>query len=205
MLKHVSIVLATLVFAAVACAQVVEAPADAYQVQYVSNLNIGESYINLVNAGSVSGLDPAGRVCANIYAHTPDQQLVSCCACPVTPNGVKTLSAKSDLFTNTLTPGIANDGVIKIIVTTNPANTTCNPASVLPANLVAGLRAWRTTLHKNTSTNAYEVSENEFLNAPLSATELAKETSYCGFIQANGSGYGICRSCRLGTQGASRQ
>jgi hypothetical protein len=177
----------------------VPAPADAFQVQYVANLNVGESYVNLVNAGTVNGFDPAGRICANIYAHTPDQQLVACCACPVTPNGVKTLSAKVDLFTNTLTPGVANEGVVKII-----AATTCNPASVAPENMVSGLVAWRTTLHLNTTTGGYSLTENKFVNAWLSATELLKETTYCGFIQANGSGYGICRSCRLGTQGGAK-
>ncbi len=199
MLRHITIVLAIFALAAVASAQIVPAPADAFQVQYVANLNVGESYINLVNAGTVNGFDPAGNICANIYAHTPDQQLIACCACPVTPNGVKTLSAKVDLFTNTLTPGVANDGVVKII-----AATTCNPASVAPEAMVSGLRAWRTTLHLNTTTGAYQLTENVFQNAPLSETELLKETTYCGFIQANGSGFGICRSCRLGTQAATR-
>jgi hypothetical protein len=36
-------------------------------------------------------------------------------------------------------------------------------------------------------------------------SELTKLTTYCGFIQANGSGYGICKSCREGAAGAARQ
>jgi hypothetical protein len=42
-------------------------------------------------------------------------------------------------------------------------------------------------------------------NAAISAAELARITSLCGFIQANGSGYGICRSCRLGGLEAVKQ
>jgi len=38
----------------------------------------------------------------------------------------------------------------------------------------------------------------------LSAAELARVTSFCGFIQSNGSGFGICRSCRLGGLGAAK-
>jgi hypothetical protein len=44
------------------------------------------------------------------------------------------------------------------------------------------------------------VTETEFAKSDLSVSELAKLTTYCGFIQANGSGYGICKSCRQGAQ-----
>jgi hypothetical protein len=39
----------------------------------------------------------------------------------------------------------------------------------------------------------------------LSATELAKLTGFCAFIQANGSGFGICKSCRFGALGATQK
>ena len=47
----------------------------------------------------------------------------------------------------------------------------------------------------------YGVTETEFAKSDLSVSELAKLTTYYGFIQANGSGYGICKSCRQGAQG----
>jgi len=53
--------------------------------------------------------------------------------------------------------------------------------------------------------NTYAVTETEFSKADLSQAELTRNTAYCGFIQANGSGFGICRSCRLGGQGAVKQ
>jgi hypothetical protein len=49
------------------------------------------------------------------------------------------------------------------------------------------------------------VTETNFVNKGLSAAELARITSFCGFIQANGSGFGICRSCRLGGLGGVEQ
>ena len=42
------------------------------------------------------------------------------------------------------------------------------------------------------------ITETEFLPATLSAGEALRLTSLCTFINGNGSGFGICRSCRLG-------
>jgi hypothetical protein len=41
--------------------------------------------------------------------------------------------------------------------------------------------------------------------APLPGTELAGLTALCNFIQANGTGFGICKSCRLGALGGSKK
>jgi hypothetical protein len=51
-----------------------------------------------------------------------------------------------------------------------------------------------------TSTTTYSTTETEFSWAALSATELARISDRCQDIQENGSGYGICRSCRAGGQ-----
>ena len=40
---------------------------------------------------------------------------------------------------------------------------------------------------------------------PPAGTELAALSSVCSFIQANGTGFGICKSCRLGALGGARQ
>jgi hypothetical protein len=59
--------------------------------------------------------------------------------------------------------------------------------------------AWGTTLHALPTTPVtYGVTETQFAQPPLSLSELNRLTSTCGFIQSNGSGFGICRSCRLG-------
>jgi len=47
------------------------------------------------------------------------------------------------------------------------------------------------------------VTETAFLPASLSEGEFTRLTQLCGFINGNGSGFGICRSCRLGGLGAT--
>lgn len=178
-------------------------PSDAFQVRYAANLNIGDSVINISNAGTTNTGGALTNICANVYAFSPDEQLISCCSCTVTPNALVSLSAVSDLISNTLTPARPNSIVVKLIAT---AGTTCNASNVPAANLAAGMVAWGTTLHAApTSPVTYQVTETAFSEKGLSAGELARLTSFCGFIQANGSGFGICRSCRLGGQGALHQ
>jgi hypothetical protein len=176
-----------------------------FQVHPISNLNIGDSVVNLTNTGTLSGFDPAGRICVNAYVFSPDEQLVACCSCPVTPNALNSLSAKNDLVSNTLTPGVPTSIVVKLLASV-PAGGSCNPSSPNASNLVRGMRAWATSLHALPTTPVtYFGSESEFSKAELSATELAKLTGFCAFIQANGSGFGICKSCRLGGLGAVSQ
>lgn len=208
------IALASLAFAGVAFAAPDDTPIGApagvtdvtfYQVAYASNLVAGDSYVNLTNTGTLSGFDPDGRICVNVYTFDPSEELISCCACPVTPDGLKSLSAKQDLVSNTLTPGVPGSIVIKLLATSTLTGGTCNPSMPTATTLVGGMRAWATTLHQNTASGTFELTENAFSNSILSVSELRKLTTYCGFIQANGSGFGICRSCRLGGLGGAQQ
>ena len=179
------------------------APADAFQVRYAANLNVDDSVINVTNAGTQNTAGGAlTNICVNVYAFSPDEQLISCCSCVVTPNALVSLSARSDLISNTLTPAVPNSIVVKLVAT---SGTSCNASNAPAANLAAGMRAWGTTLHATPTAGTYAVTETAFDQAGISAAELARITTFCGFIQANGSGYGICRSCRLGGQGAVRR
>src|ERR1700680_1006263 len=161
-----------------------------YQLRYLANLDKGDSYVNLTNAGTLSGFDPAGRICVNVYTFDPAEELISCCACPVTPNGLNSLSARNDLISNTLTPGVPTSITVKLLSSVPLPGNTCNAASPNAANLVRGMRAWATTLHLNTSVlpapGVYQETETPFSVAELSASELAKLTGFCAFIQANG-------------------
>ncbi len=179
------------------------APTDAFQVRYASNLNVGDSVINITNSGTTNTGGALTNICANVYAFSPDEQLISCCSCTVTPNALVSLSAVSDLVSNTLTPARPNSIVVKLLAT---AGTSCNASNVPAANLAGGMVAWGTTIHAlPTSPVSYGVTETQFAQPGLSQAELTRLTSFCGFIQANGSGFGICRSCRLGGQGAVKQ
>jgi len=195
------------VFSALAIAQGVP---GAYQLHYAANLTAGDSVINLTNAGPVGEevmcsdtptVDPVGDICANVYVFAEDQQLIACCSCPLTPNHLRTLSVLNDLISNTLTPGVPI-GVTVALLATDGSTGSCNPAA--PGDLVQGLRAWGTTLHAAPG-GGFAVTETEFSHAELSVSEYSKLVSYCGFIDANGSGYGVCKSCANGAAGAAKQ
>ena len=188
-----------------------------FQVRYASNLTIGDSVVNFTNDGASStatGLETGGfqngNLCVNVYAYSPDEQLVSCCTCLVTPNGLASLSVSNDLVSNTLTPIRPSAAVVKLVGSSG-VNGSCNAATVsrTGANLLTpGLIAWGTTIHALPTTNGtpagtYGVTETAFSRATLSNAELMRMTQLCGFIQANGSGYGICKSCRFGGLGAA--
>src|SRR5271166_2885174 len=182
-----SLALSTAAFAADPAAG---GPPDAFQINYASNLNIGDSFINISNTGAVSGTDPAGRICANVYAFDPAEEMISCCSCLITPNGLNSLSNHTDVISNTLTPGVPTSVVIKLVATL-PNGTTCDAGNAgIPftsTQLAPGMLAWGTTLHQAPG-GAYQVTETPFQTAVLSTTELAKLNSYCSFIQVLGSG-----------------
>jgi hypothetical protein len=191
------------------------APVDAFQIRYAANLTISDSYINLTNAGTSStsaGLNGGfqnGNLCVNVYAYSPDEQLVSCCSCLVTPNAVASLSAVNDVILNPLTPIRPSSLVVKLLATDDAAG--CNAAGVQRTganSLKPGLVAWMTTAHAlpvnaGTPPGAMGVTETPFSRASLSDAEFTRMTQLCAFIRANGSGYGICKSCRFGALGGA--
>ncbi len=197
---------------------------EPFQVRYTANLAIGDSVINFTNTGEglrvpVPAAPVAGapvqnaNLCVNVYAFSPDEQLVSCCSCLVTPDGLDSLSAINDLTSNTLTPGRPTSIVVKLLATTGTGATTACDASTAgtPANpLTNGLAAWGTTIHPlpvtvGSPVGTFGITETRFVPALLSAAELTRITTLCGFIQITGSGFGICKSCRLGGLGGVKQ
>ncbi len=185
---------------------------DVFQVRYVSNLTIGDSVIDFTNTGASSTVAlpiQNGNLCVNAYVFSPDEQLISCCSCAVTPNGLQSLSARNDLISNTLTPGVPTSVVVKLLAS---SQATCNASTVTPATLALapGLAAWGTTIHAapvtaGTPAGTFGITETPFTRSTLSAAELTRLTTLCSFNQVNGSGFGICKSCRLGGLGADRQ
>ena len=187
-----------------------------YQIRYAANLLIGDSVVNMTNSGASSTVGypiSNGNLCANVYTYSPDEQLVTCCSCFVTPNGLMSLSTRGDLISNTLTPLVPTSVVIKILGTKGTTANSCNASlagQTAGSEIVPGLVAWGTTIHPvpvvgSTATGTYAVTESSFTPATLSSAELFRMTALCGFIQANGSGYGICKSCRSGGLGAGKK
>ncbi len=91
----------------------------------------------------------------------------------MTPNALVSLSANSDLVSNTLTPAHPTSIVVKLLGSTGA----CNPAA--PGALASGLLAWGTTLHSSSSVAGGNFgTEIAFSPATLSAGELARITSF---------------------------
>jgi len=171
-------------------------PDDALQMRYAAHLDIADSVVNMTNAGT-SG----GSLCANLYTFDPAEELISCCTCTITPGALQSLSVLRSLTSNTLTFAIPTAVVVKIVASSSGA---CNAASITSDSLAPGLRAWATTIHQSpTAATSYSITETPFSTATLVAPELNHLTSYCGFIQAIGSGYGICQGCVTNGLGAT--
>jgi len=177
--------------------------ADIFQVRYASNLNQGDSVINITNSGSTHAPGSGGNLCVNVYAFDPSEEMVSCCACQVTPNALVSLSVQGDLISNTLSPSTPTAVVVKLVSSLPSGSGQCNPGVIY--DVASGMRAWGTTLHALPGTpTTYGVTESGFLSGGLNELELDHLISFCGFIQANGSGFGICKSCRAGGLGGAK-
>ena len=205
-----STLLASFALSMVAFAQPNVTVDSPYQVRYVSNINLGDGVINITNSGArgaglAAGTTAAttGALCVNVYAFSPDEQMISCCSCPVTPNGLVSLSTRRDLVNNTLTPAVPTAIVVKLLAST-PVGGSCSGSAANPGALSSGMLAFGTTVHAGVAAGETVITETQFLPASLSAGELARLTNLCTFIQANGSGFGICSTCRLGGLGAGR-
>jgi hypothetical protein len=204
---------------------------DTFQINYTANLNLADSVINLKNAGyHKQTLFGHGYLCANVYAFDAAEELISCCSCPLTANSLRSLSVRNDILSNTLTPAIPTSIDVKIVWTTPLKDTEhpdCN-ASVSPAGpppstgclalavpqagavkpncYASGGRAWMTHIHAgpNPAPANLSMTEDRFTNVPLSQNEEGILQLLCAFIQGNGSGFGICKSCRLGGQAGTQ-
>ena len=208
----------TLICVACKSTDLIAVKGNPFLVRYASNLTSGDSVINLTNTGengaSITGPGfgaAAGNVCVNVYAFSPDEQLISCCSCLITPNGLVALSVKDDLISNTLTGVRPNSVVVKLVNTGAGAaftGATCSNSAAIAGGtgfpLAGGLVAFGTTVHAAASAGAFAVTETPFLQATLSPTELASITNRCTNIIGNGSGFGICRSCRAGGLASNR-
>jgi len=211
-----TVIVSALALATAAFAQTPATLDGPFQINYAANLQFGESFINITNSGANGAplLGPgfggaAGNICVNVYAFSPDEQEISCCSCLVTPNGLVSLGVNRDLTSRTLTGVIPTSAVVKLVATLAGAGgtgTSCtNSAAMATAGTLAnGMLAWETTVHAGPTGGTFDTTENAFRPATLSAGELASIVGRCAATIGNGSGFGICFSCRAGGLGASR-
>jgi hypothetical protein len=180
---------------------VAQAQSDVFSLNYFDNIGAVEgndSTVRITNPGTTGAPTladkTAGDLCALIYVFRPDQQMAECCACKVTPNGLRTLSVRNDLTSNPLTSDSFVNGVIKIVSSTGTKVTSSKGQTYIRCDATAPsptptLIAWGTHVQ-----NSGAITETAFEKAPLSAPELAVLTDKCSDINDNGSGHGLC-SC----------
>src|ERR1700758_2557749 len=109
---------------------------DVYKINYFSNnaAPAPDATVRISNPGLTYG-----NLCAMIYVFDADQQMVECCGCTETHNGLRTLSVRANLTNNPLTGIVSRNGVIKVVsaaVNSSPCDPTAN---VSPK---ANLRSW---------------------------------------------------------------
>src|SRR5690349_5103716 len=115
---------------------------DVYQVHPF--FAASPAIVQIVNPG-VQGTPISsnhGTVCADIYVFDLNQEMLECCACPITANGTLSLLATgapgAALRANTLTAATPVAGMFKI-VSAQAVSGTCNPENPIPT---PDLRAW---------------------------------------------------------------
>ena len=189
-----------------------------FQLKYF-NTNYGSGQITISNAGSSSsGSDPSndatGTLCANFYSFDPNEEMQTCCACPVTPNGLSSLNINEDILAQNLIVNPSSAITVKVLFTSKAGQNSggiCDPTRVTTFSLAKGGLAWGANLRNVTFQGSppvavKAVTETKFTNAELSAAELTKLATYCQYIKILGSQVtGICKSCQSGARGAIGQ
>ena len=177
----------------------------------------GDALVRIVNAGNFEtdglatlGSSLQGDVCANIYVFNDVQEMQECCQCDLSANSLRTISVIADLTSNPLITAESTEaGVIKIIgvapLSQGPPSV-CRNSLAFPTPLAEGLHAWINHTESMASNQAgftppfgfvTSTSVEEFAHSALDFGELNQLFTECAFINAHGSGHGICK-CGLG-------
>ncbi len=147
--------------------------------------------VRIINTGQIgSPIDVGtrhGTVCANIYVFDANQEMLECCSCPITANGLLTMDVAAQLLNQPLTGVTPDAGVVKVV-----ADTGCNPTSVtspVPHALAA-------CIVKILDKASPKLVESCLAPAPLQNQEAAFLGNACSFVLYLGSGKGLC-ACGL--------
>jgi len=149
--------------------------------------------LRLDNPGSFSPTPPPSLIggvadlWALIYVFDADQQLIECCGCRLTPDGLRTLDVNNDLTSNPNNGlfSISGTGVIKVASSSHS-----NPGA--PIVFAGTILGWGT--HEN---HGGYVTETASQKVTVSQGEANRLATVCSIIQSNSSGAGIC-SCGSG-------
>ena len=154
-----------------------------FALSYFSNAHTSgapDGVLRIVNDGNTGGW-----LYSNIYVFDNTEEMLECCSCGVSPNGLLTLSVNNNLTSNPLTGRIPARGVIKTV-----SSTTSDPTHV---TIRAGQREWLTHIQRGVSP-AFGITETTMTDSTLGASEFSTLQADCSFAIVLGSGQGVC-SC----------
>jgi hypothetical protein len=175
----------------------------------------GDNLLRLINTELTPNVvTPTGiegeSDCAMIYVFDDAQELEECCGCPISSNGMLTISTIDNLTSNPVNAGadLAN-GVIKVVAADENGSPTAKPFGVCdPANeydLEPGvIEGWMTHVESTASnigpgfgfvstTGVHPLTEFSAFTFTL-----GRLANLCNANVANGTGVGVC-SCGLGS------
>jgi hypothetical protein len=219
----------TFVMSATAFAQT-NLDSGSYMIGYYTGANAGypDAQMHILNPGSNGGygnpnegtgsIPQQGDLCANIYIFTYDEQMIACCSCKVSPNGMLGFNLDTKIIPNPLTGIVPHAGAIKVVaspgggaqgaLTTPPSGPAaavtgtsglaCDAGSYYP--YVIGqtvtpwqLQSWITHVRPlGTPFGApYVVTEIPFSGVALSQSEYNKLVQQCYAIEASPAQGGV--------------
>jgi hypothetical protein len=130
-----------------------------------------DATVRIINDG-----DTGKNLWASIYVFDDSEELIECCSCGVTPDGLLSESVNNNLTANPLTGRTSARGVIKVISSSTESDVNTNFAPNTPT---AGLRAWATHIQKYAT--AVGVTETRFANSNLVKGEQTLLEQLCYF------------------------
>ncbi len=147
--------------------------------------------VRLINVGQggTPMTSPTGDVCASFYVFDASQEMIACCSCRVTPDGLLSVSVANHLTARPLTSIVPVSGVIKM-VTLAATGGDCSADAAFTAADASLVRGFSSRIE--TAGGATYITESEIRAVVLGADEAAFLAQACLFVEYLGSGRGVC-------------
>ena len=178
---------------------------DTYQVNYYSNAHTTGAPDGKVRIDN-PGADNGSNLCADIYVFDNTEEMIECCGCQLTPDGLRTFSINSDLTGNPGNGFTPTTGVIKVISAVanpnaaHPSWGQCDPTGGFSVTNTKGniaptadLRAWALHIQNRGPSGSYPATSAQFADSTLASWELAYDQEQCFLLRSLGSGRGVCK------------
>ncbi len=174
--------------------------------QVIRAINTGTYGTPLTSIGQNGGTPGTGDICENVYVFDNNQEMISCCACRLTPDELSSAAVGAQLTNHALTGTAPVAGVVKLVFTlpqtyNGPTGCRAETAIINGATVADSSAAvWGTHLQAEppSSPSSLFVTETAKLPQVISAAEAGFLPNACSFVRYLGSGTpGTC-SCTAG-------